>query len=55
MPPPMMRSSTLFDEIFEQLELGRHFGAADDRRNRALRIAERGSSASSSACIARPA
>ena len=32
----------LVHEIAEQLELGRHFGAADDRRDGALRIAERG-------------
>ena len=31
----------LVHEIAEQLELGRHFGAANDRRDGALRIAER--------------
>ena len=32
----------LVHEIFEQIELGRHFGAADDRSDGALRTAKRG-------------
>ena len=41
MPPPIMRMSTLLHEVAEEVELGRHLGAADNRGDRTLRIAER--------------
>ena len=37
MPPPMISTFDLGDQIAEQIELGRDLGAADDRRDRALR------------------
>ena len=46
----------LADEVLEKVELGRDLGAADDGDHRPRRRLERlASSASSSACIVRPA
>ena len=38
MAPPMIRKSTLRDEIAEEIELGRDFRAADDGGERTLRV-----------------
>ena len=45
----------LVEQIAQQVELGRNLGAADDRCERPLRVFQRLASASSSACIVRPA
>ena len=41
MPPPITSASTLDDEIFQQVELGRDLGAADDGDHRLLRRVQR--------------
>ena len=41
MPPPMISTFDLGDQVAEQVELGRDLGAADDRGHRPLRRVER--------------
>ena len=55
MAPPITSASTLLIEIFQQLELGRDLGAADDGDTGFFGVSSAFASASSSACMVRPA